>query len=163
MAQPVPVDFSSSAISCSPESPSRNVPVAPFGNVSENSRIDFGSAACSNGYCFPSLGEDGGGRDGSGIGAYVVVVVVVVVTLSQSQPACQLQGNLRNTPARVTHTVVFTDGASTIDGCCDRCDMAGKAGGRQGSHIRAGPTQRAVAAPTLRTLPHVFYSGAVFI
>lgn len=44
-------------------------------------RSEGGSGALSNGYSFESFGEEGGGREGKGIGAYVVVVVVVVTTL----------------------------------------------------------------------------------
>lgn len=81
MAQPLPAACSSSVISWSPEAPSRNVPVLPFGKTSENSRTDFGNAARSSGYCLGSFGDSGGGSGGRGMGAYVVVVCVVVVTL----------------------------------------------------------------------------------
>ena len=58
-----------------------------------------------------SFGEDGGGIDGSGMGAYVVVVVVVVTTLRIRVSASQTRKRLEH-----THVVVLTDGARKRDG-----------------------------------------------
>ncbi len=53
----------------------------PFGNTRGKRRNVEGKDALSKGNILTSFGDEGAGRAGNGMGAYVVVVVVVVITL----------------------------------------------------------------------------------
>lgn len=76
-----------------------------------NCRNDFGSVACSKGYCLGSFGDEGVGKGGSCIGAYEVVVVVVVTTLQDGSDLSHAY-----TRTRGTYVVVLTEGARYNEG-----------------------------------------------